>query len=611
MTRVFVSHVDTLAGRNVAKMFRKRGVDVIGSLLSPQNLHIPFVKTLVRYSEDDEFLNTLRSCSTIVYDFQVPSEAAFIATALSKDELGEDEEPRQFIALSSVLTWARTELEEEEEEDDEGAVHTTRVPLDAGMYADRRPHPRHRDTLSAERIVARKLRNSEALTGFFLVCGVLYGGGEDALAVLVSEALDGHPVPVFGKPDRVVPTVYVEDVAKAVVFLSDNQPDDMYTMMVDEKLPTAQELATAIAEAFSVSPSTEIVPEDRFLLRTDIDSLLLDLPVSRGVVDADDEEETELANRCADGIVQHMRDTVVPEFQLRHHLSPMMVVLHGPEGSVDAIGRWVAEQHQLLLLDSTNVLSTCSAMDTPLAQTSPTDLTLALRHILTNDRTVLTKGVVLMNVLDEGMLGTVVGATDVEYSPEPDPVSVAETEEGEKEEDEEPEDEPEPEEEEEDEEDKPAPPPPVTVPIPTHLIASAQDAFTEAVEAMDVPLLVPGSSWVRQVARFIGPRRNPRAIVQLQEEVAAARQKAVDVANAAKLAMEEEKAALEEEMKKKVQDKAKELAEAKQPRKELTPYLAETVYPTLNAAFLDIGAIRPENPIDYLADMILRKVKIT
>ncbi|KAL3158250.1 hypothetical protein ABBQ38_010502 [Trebouxia sp. C0009 RCD-2024] len=222
-------------------------------------------------------------------------------SALAKQKQSSKEQV--FVAVTTPLTWARTQLVSEsltpavqpvqqsatdilpaaEPRQDvlDNSEHTdaavTAVQSTAEMSQSiklsnahansRRPAACARAVLEAERTILAAA-NTNLKT--YVVCpGILYGNGEtdDGLHSIFRTAWEAHPdkpVPLFGNGQNIIPTIHVADLAAYVAAVCMEPPEQQYLLAVDDAQLSQRELVSAIAAKMGNTPVTEQTVEDLY-----------------------------------------------------------------------------------------------------------------------------------------------------------------------------------------------------------------------------------------------------------------------------------------------------------------------------------------------------------
>ena len=137
-------------------------------------------------------------------------EAVDIVSDATKEENSTTEHPeRVVIAISNVLSWAQTDVQEGEvlcEED----------------YTRRKPHPNHTELMELEKHICRA--SSEKLRVHAVNAGLCYGHDQGLFSQAFEDAWNGDPVRVpliQSEGANMVPCVHYDDLSNAICNLLD------------------------------------------------------------------------------------------------------------------------------------------------------------------------------------------------------------------------------------------------------------------------------------------------------------------------------------------------------------------------------------------------------
>lgn len=123
-----------------------------------------WVLDLVNNNDKEKLYEILKTCDVIVYDITTcMDEALYIAERFNQDAESFLEHPKTFIAISSIMTWARTKAEDENITEDE--------------YRRRRPHPNYKNLIAAEKSII-KFGKKTSFKTFVIVPGLIYHPGD-------------------------------------------------------------------------------------------------------------------------------------------------------------------------------------------------------------------------------------------------------------------------------------------------------------------------------------------------------------------------------------------------------------------------------------------------
>ncbi|XP_053488463.1 adenylate kinase 7-like [Ictalurus furcatus] len=249
-------------------------------------------------------------------------EASWAVSALHK-ETAAFPGPKTFILISSVMTWAQTKTLDP----DDPEIHLTEWD-----YRRRKPHGNFKDHIAVEKLVVKLGKSNQSQFSTYVVAsGLQYGMGEQAFHFFFKTAWLGEEreVPVFGDGSNIVPAIHISDLARIVQNVIDRKPKPRYFLAVDESQNTIADIIRAIAVALGPGKTRNVPKEDVFLTeeltQAEIDHLFVNLQME-AIFLADNFTINWVSKK---GIVENI-DHVVEEYKLTRGLLPVRICLLGP-----------------------------------------------------------------------------------------------------------------------------------------------------------------------------------------------------------------------------------------------------------------------------------------
>ncbi|KAG8465701.1 hypothetical protein KFE25_003008 [Diacronema lutheri] len=275
---------------------------------------------------DTALLEAIKRSSVIVLDLvsePVASEQVLqLLATLAADGGDESDAERVVIGVSTIMTWARTSPSPAEEEGGEAP------PLTEEEYKRRRPHVNFRDQHTLEKLLVRS--GSESVRTAVVCAGLLYGGAEELFHPLFKAAWHNQPLPLLslnGDGANILPTLHIADLCSVVLKVAAGE-GPQYLVAVDQaREQTLRKVTDAIAKHLGTG---EVVPmhRDDVLLDKDVDYFQLDLRIApTSVLDMGFTwaSRSGLARGAA---------KVVAEYRVERRILPLKVLLTGPLAGV-------------------------------------------------------------------------------------------------------------------------------------------------------------------------------------------------------------------------------------------------------------------------------------
>ncbi|XP_063350728.1 adenylate kinase 7a [Pelmatolapia mariae] len=260
--RIFINDVDRYSSKHIAKFLASCVVtsedeEEAEALASPEGepaFHVvgtvshsskgekwDFLREKYESPSSDELLQHLLECDVVVYNIsesatqQQVEEATWVLAALH-NEMPSFKSQKLFILVSTVMTWAMTTPQNPDETD---------VLVSEEQFIRRRPHPAFRNHHSLEKLVLKLAKGKKSkLAGYVVASGLQYGKGEDLFHYFfkVSWLMEFTKVPIFGQGTNYIPTIHVSDLGGVIQNIIQLRPRPKYIVAVDNSRNTLEDI---------------------------------------------------------------------------------------------------------------------------------------------------------------------------------------------------------------------------------------------------------------------------------------------------------------------------------------------------------------------------------
>lgn len=358
---MFLVGASGFLGLAVAKAFvsaeDEEGWEVTGTLQA--GAAKPKWVTHVVEPTDAELSAVVARSKVIVLD--LVTETALSERVLAVLAASQSEEEKVVLGISSLMTWARTSppaLEEGEEGERE---------LTEEEYKRRRPHVNFRDQHTLEKLLVRS--KTESVRTHVVCAGLLYGGAEDVLHPLFRLAWENQPLPLLslqGEGTNIVPTVHIDDLCSALLKLAESADAPAYVVAVDEaRNQTLGAITRAIAKHLGTGEVVAL-SKDEVLLHKDVDCFQLDLRIKPACL-----AELGLDWVSRAGLVANVAK-VVASFRKARGIEPLKVLLLGPLAGVNGcleseVAAAIAREYRVAHVSAASVVAEALAEQSELA----------------------------------------------------------------------------------------------------------------------------------------------------------------------------------------------------------------------------------------------------
>nr|KAJ3421353.1 Adenylate kinase 7 [Polyrhizophydium stewartii] len=300
-----------------------------------------WVKETMQSNDRNVLRQTLLSSDVIIYDIVASLEEASWAVDLLAEKADTFERPKTFIAVSSIMTWARTKTENE---DGDGAVSEDE-------FRRRKPHPNWKSHIALEKNVI-KLSKKSTIKAYVVAAGLIYHAGDSIFHTLLKS---GGELMCFGDGNNNLPTIHLDDLISVVVELIETTPESKYIVAIDDSKNTLYDITKAISEALGSGVVKKVPKEEAFLEKSltqaNYDMLTVNLRLEPGHI-----KEMSIEWKYESGFVENMQQ-IAQEYKDARGLWPLKIVVHGtPASGKTFVAQKIAEHYKIHLIDPDQVV---------------------------------------------------------------------------------------------------------------------------------------------------------------------------------------------------------------------------------------------------------------
>ena len=337
--------------------------EIIGTVRQGEK-HPKWCSEFIPMGDDKAIKKAILSADVVIYDlFQAVKETINGLKVVVREPYQTD---KIFIGVSTCMSWAKTPLPKLEDGQDDPEAKLSEANLDKRKP---HPHFKPYVT-TENLILAKGNSKREELKTYVVWTGLLYGGGEAILHSLFKRAwmCEASELLLPGKGTNKVPTIHVKDLGQIVLTLMKDKPDEPQGIVAVDGGQNSNLKSIVGALSQTLGPGkVRRVEMDEYIESLAVGEkdengynlmLQVDLPMESTTISG-----LVPAMHCAEGLVASITQ-VVAEYRKVNNLTPVRIFLHGPPAVGKTMyGEKLAYEFEIALLRTAEVIDEMLAAD--------------------------------------------------------------------------------------------------------------------------------------------------------------------------------------------------------------------------------------------------------
>uniref|UniRef100_UPI0037E6FBCB adenylate kinase 7 n=1 Tax=Semicossyphus pulcher TaxID=241346 RepID=UPI0037E6FBCB len=330
--------------RKVSNHSGEKAFYVVGSVSESPEEDRPEIQEEYSTLCRDVLLSKLMRCDVVIYNISQHAEQleeALCAVTALHDEMNHFSGPKMFILVSTVMTWACSRPVDPDDPE---------LPFNDEIFWRRRAHPNFKPHIELEkRVVKLGKTNRKLFSTYVVASGLQYGMGEQLFHFFFKTSWLGrtHSIPVFGDGKNIVPTIHINDLASVIHNVIEHQPKVYYLLAVDQSNSTMEDIVRTVASVVGPGTIQKKRSEEAFLTKDlsvmEIDSLQVNLRLEAVLI----KELFSMTWLSESGLVENI-EQVVEEYRQNRGLLPLRVCVLGPPAvGKSSVSKQICEHYRL------------------------------------------------------------------------------------------------------------------------------------------------------------------------------------------------------------------------------------------------------------------------
>ncbi|XP_037100996.1 adenylate kinase 7a [Syngnathus acus] len=294
----------------------------------------------------EELLPRLLECDVVVYNISENAnqddieDVTWAITAL-QGEMENFRSKKTFILVSTVLTWAMTKRPETDEAE---------KLIAEDEFRKRRPHPSFKHHNNTEKQVLKLgTGKKKKLKGYVVAAGIQYGKGENLFHYFfkVSWLSEFSEVPIFGEGTNFIPTIHVLDLAKVIQSLIEVKPKSRYILAIDDSKTKLRDIVQAVSKVLGTGKLCQLQEKEAISTKAfkqeELEYVSIDLRLDAFVV----KDAFNLNWSAENGMIENV-EALVEEYRHTRKLLPIRIFLTGPPAvGKGGVARKLSEHYRI------------------------------------------------------------------------------------------------------------------------------------------------------------------------------------------------------------------------------------------------------------------------